>query len=66
MNQRRQCLKELKKRGFVLKRRGANHDIYFNPMTKQMAPVKRHNFDENDKHYILKEIDSMQEKGEKL
>ena len=57
MSPRAQCIKELIRRGFVFKRSGKNHDIYFNPRTKQTIPVKRHDFDENDKRYILKEAD---------
>jgi hypothetical protein len=41
--------------GYYLKRNGANHDIYFNPETKSTIPVKRHDFNENDMNYILKE-----------
>ncbi|MBP5212777.1 MAG: type II toxin-antitoxin system HicA family toxin [Pyramidobacter sp.] len=55
MNPRKTTLKKLKDAGFVLKRNGANHDIYFNPETRVMIPVKRHDFDENDMRYILKE-----------
>ena len=36
-------------------RNGANHDVYFNPQTKITIPVKRHDFDEDDMRYILKE-----------
>lgn len=30
MNPRKITIKELEKNGFVLKRHGANHDVYFN------------------------------------
>lgn len=55
MNPRTQTIKELEATGYVLKRHGANHDIYFNPTTKSTIPVKRHDFNENDRKYILKE-----------
>ncbi len=42
------CLKELKAYGYEFKRSGGNHDIYYNPETKKIIPVKRHDFDEND------------------
>lgn len=55
MNARGETLKELDALGYILKRHGSNHDIYFNPETKSTIPVKRHDFNENDKKYILKE-----------
>ena len=56
MNPRRKAIKELRSRGYVLKRNGSNHDIYFNPVTKSIIPLKRHDFNDNDLKYILKEI----------
>lgn len=55
MSPRTETVKYLEANGYILKRRGANHDIYFNPETKSTIPVKRHDFNENDKKYILKE-----------
>ncbi|MDY2647928.1 MAG: type II toxin-antitoxin system HicA family toxin [Pyramidobacter porci] len=55
MNPRKKTIKTLEANGFVFKRSGANHDIYFNPQTRVMIPVKRHDFDENDMRYIFKE-----------
>ena len=55
MSPRQITIRKLKKAGFVLKRNGAKHDIYFNPVTKVLIPVKRHDFNENDMKYILKE-----------
>lgn len=55
MNPRKITVKELEKNGFVFKRHGANHDLYFNSETRQTIPVKRHDFDENDMRYIFKE-----------
>ncbi len=55
MNPRGITIKELDKNGYILKRHGANHDIYYNPETKKTIPVKRHDFNENDMKYIFKE-----------
>lgn len=55
MNERLQTLALLKENGFVFKRAGGNHDIWFNPDTGQTIPVKRHGFDQNTMRYILKE-----------
>ena len=48
--------RELKQKGYYLKRNGANHDIFYNPDTKSTIPLKRHDFNENDLKYIRKEI----------
>ena len=53
---RRAAIKELKRNGYQLKRNGANHDIYYNDKNKRIIPLKRHDFNENDLQYILKEI----------
>ena len=55
MHPRKITIKELEQNGFDFKRHGANHDLYYNPTTKQTIPVKRHDFNENDMKYILKE-----------
>lgn len=55
MNPRNTTIKELESNGFRFVRHGANHDIYFNFETKITIPVKRHDFDEDDMRYILKE-----------
>lgn len=55
MNPRRETIRRLERNGYQLKRKGAIHDIYYNPQTKLTIPVKRHDFDENDARYILKE-----------
>lgn len=56
MNPRRKAVKTLREKGYILKRNGSNHDIYYNPVTKTIIPLKRHDFNENDLNYILKEI----------
>lgn len=35
-------IRRITRRGCVLLRRGANHDIYFNPRTLKKQPVPRH------------------------
>lgn len=63
MNPRKLTIKELENNNFILKRHGANHDLYFNPETKQTIPVKRHDFNENDMKYIFKEAGIKKEKN---
>lgn len=55
MHPRTKTIKELERLGYVFKRHGANHDLYTNPITRHSIPVKRHDFDEDDARYILKE-----------
>ena len=50
-----ETLIDLKENGFQLKREGKKHSIFWNPETGQTIPVQRHDFDENDRRYILKE-----------
>ncbi len=52
----KKAIKELEKFGYILKRHGANHDIYFNAEKKRSIPLRRHDFDESDLRYIKKEI----------
>ena len=61
MNPHKRAEKELADAGFVLKRRGANHDIYHLPGSTGIIPLKRHDFNENDLDYIRKEIDQIKE-----
>ncbi len=62
MHPRKQAVNELENMGYILKRHGGNHDIYFNPLTKSMIPLKRHDFNDNDLRYILREIKASQNK----
>ena len=55
MTPRQETVDDLKRSGFEFKREGKKHSIYFNPKTGQTIPAKRHDFDENDRRYILKE-----------
>jgi len=50
------AIKDLNHNGYILKRSGGNHDIYYNPDTKYSIPLKRGHFDEDDLRYIRKEI----------
>ncbi len=63
MNQRKLAIKDLKAAGYVFDRPGKNHDIYWNPEINRKIPLKRHDFDEEDRRYINKEI--MLNRGEK-
>lgn len=56
MNARKQAIRNLTDSGYVLKRNGANHDIFYNDELKTTIPLKRHDFNENDLNYINKEI----------
>ena len=55
MNPLQETIRDLKRLGFVEARQGKKHTIYYNPQTHQTIPVKRHDFNENDRRYILKE-----------
>ncbi len=56
MKPRNRAIKELQKAGYTNLIHGAKHDRYKNPMTGRAIPLKRHDFDEDDLAYILKEI----------
>lgn len=56
MKARDKAIRELKANGYQFKRTGTNHDIYYNEKTKCIIPLKRHDFDEDDLKYIVKEI----------
>ena len=57
MNAYKRAIKALDNAGYFLKRHGGNHDIYFNAELRRAIPLKRHDFDEDDLHYIEKEIE---------
>ena len=56
MKPRAQAIAELKNNGYEFRRHGMRHDIYANPKTGDIIPLKRHDFDEGDLRYIKKEI----------
>lgn len=39
---RKDVIRRLEENGYVLKRHGANHDIYFSAAARKTIPVKRH------------------------
>lgn len=55
MNPLQETIRDLKQAGFIEARQGKKHTIFYNPQTHQTIPVKRHDFNENDRRYILKE-----------
>jgi len=57
VNAYKKAVKVLKKAGYVFKRHGGNHDIYYNAELRRAIPLKRHDFDEYDLLYIEKEIE---------
>lgn len=57
MNPRGKCLKEMERLGFAFKEHGHRHDKYFSAELNYTITVKRHDFDEDDARYILKEIE---------
>lgn len=56
MHPRKQAVQALRNSGYYFHREGANHEIYKNAKTGAIIPLKRHDFNENDLRYILKEI----------
>ena len=50
-----ETLELLKQHGYKKMREGKKHSIFYNPETGITIPVKRHDFDEDDERYILKE-----------
>ena len=63
MQPRKQAIQALQGSGYRFHREGANHEIYKNPETGEVIPLKRHDFNENDLRYILKEIKQKADKG---
>lgn len=56
MNPRKIAQKELMENGYIKKREGGNHMIYFNPHTRANIPLKRSQFTEQDLKIIRKQI----------
>lgn len=63
MKPRDLCIRKLKELGYGFYRHGSNHDIFYNPETKKIMTVKRHDFNENDLRYIMKEVGVKWNKG---
>lgn len=56
MSPRKKAIQELKNAGYTTLLNGAKHDRYKNPKTGKAITLKRHDFDEHDLRYIIKEI----------
>ncbi len=56
MTPRDKAIRELKAAGYTTLIHGKRHDQYVNEETRQKIPLKRHDFDDDDLRYILKEI----------
>ena len=56
MKPRATAIKALKAAGYSSLIHGSKHDRYKNPKTGRSITLKRHDFDEDDLKYILKEI----------
>ncbi|MDO4649388.1 MAG: hypothetical protein Q4B26_12130 [Eubacteriales bacterium] len=56
MTPRDKAIKELETNGYHFERHGKKHAIYHSDEKNYSIPVKRHDFDEDDLRYILKEI----------
>ena len=63
MNHRKMAIKTLEENGYTFKRRGGDHDIYYNPELKRIIPLKRHNFGKETLDYITQEIKQNQRRG---
>lgn len=62
MSPRKMAIKDLTEAGYTLKRAGTNHDIYYNAQTGCIIPLKRHDFNDNDRKYIQREIKQAERK----
>lgn len=56
MKPRDKAIKILNENGYGFERHGKKHDQYYNPALQCTIPLKRHDFDESDLRYIMKEI----------
>lgn len=63
MTPRAKTIKDLKAAGYTDMTHGAKHDRFKNPETGKCIFLKRHDFNENDRNYILKEIKQKQDGG---
>ncbi len=63
MNPRKLAEAALKENGFILFRKGANHDLYLDPITKEMIPLSRSShFNDNDLKGTKREIEAIKQK----
>lgn len=56
MTPRNKAIQALKDSGYTDLIHGGKHDRYKNPETGMAITLKRHDFNENDLNYIIKEI----------
>ena len=63
MSPLKMAIKALKEHGYQLLRHGARHDVWVKPGHPGTVPLKRHDFNDNDLKYILKEIAALEAKG---
>lgn len=67
MNPRKQAEAALKENGLVFFRKGANHDLYLDPITKEMIPLSRSShFDDNDLKGTKREIELIKKKRKEM
>lgn len=66
MTPRTAASRALSDAGYILKRAGKKHDIWFHPERRTIIPLKRHDFNENDLNYIRKEISLQQQNRGRL
>lgn len=64
MTPRAQTVKDLKAAGYTEIIHGGKHDRFKNPQTGKCITIKRHDFNENDRKYILREL-KLKENGER-
>lgn len=62
MHPRKQAELESKQAGFVVKR-NSGHEIYYSESLCAIIPLKRHDFNDNDLKYILRQIKKALERG---
>lgn len=55
MSPLKRTIRDLLDDGFIQAREGKKHTIFYHPIKKITVPVKRHDFDDDDRAYILKE-----------
>ena len=56
MNPRQKTIRDLISAGYTELIHGAKHDRYKNPKAGKSITLKRHDFNENDRNCILREI----------
>lgn len=65
MSPRKKAIQELNEAGYTKLIHGAKHDRYLNPKTNKAITLKRHDFNDNDLKYIIKEIKQNEQDGKR-